>query len=296
MRDARHAMFLHAHPDDESSKGAGTMARYAKEGARVTVVTFTDGGQGDILNPALKQQPEVLDDLVAVRQQELAEALRILGVTDHVDLAWPDSGWVKDFDRDGSVLADDCFYNLPMTAVLERLVPLIRDTRPQVLVTYDENGGYPHPDHIRTHDATIAAYHAAADPTFMPEAGPPFRASKVYYQMTFSHRRLSTLHAACEERGIETPFGEWLAKWDTSRPERITTRIHVGDHLRAAREALRAHRTQIDPDGFWFTIPEDLVAELYPYEEFRLAYSEVATERPERDLFAGIGYAARRTT
>ncbi len=288
MSDPRHAMFLHAHPDDESSKGAGTMAAYAKDGARVSVLTFTDGGKGDILNPALADQPEVLANLVEHRKGEIAEALRILGVTDHFDLGLPDSGWVEEFAGDGSALAPDCFFNLPLETVVAAVVPIIRDTRPQVLVTYDEKGGYPHPDHIRTHTATIAAWRAAADPTFMPEAGPAWKAAKVYYHQSFSYRRMSLLQAACDERGIETPFARWLDGWDTSVPERITTHIDVRDHLATRNAALRAHRTQIDPDSHWFSIPEELIAEIYPWEDFRLAFSEVATDRPEDDLFAGL--------
>ena len=290
-------MFLHAHPDDESSKGAGTMAKYAEEGYRVSVVTFTDGCEGEILNPALADQPGILDNIVEVRQKELAEALRILGVTDHVDLGYPDSGWVETFAGTGEstddALGESCFYNAPMDEVLAKLVPVIRQTRPQVLVTYDEKGGYPHPDHIRTHTATMAAWTAAADPEFMPGAGEPWRASKIYYQMSFTYKRLSLLHVECERRGIKTPFSEWLEKWDTSVPEPVTTSIDVTDHLAQRSAALMAHRTQVDPDGLWFSIPDDLVREVYPYEDFHLAHTTLEGHTPdaenlESDLFAGL--------
>lgn len=285
-------MFLHAHPDDESSKGAGTMARYAKEGARVSVLTFTDGGKGDILNPAMADQPGILENLVEVRKAEIAEALRILGVTDHFDLGYPDSGYVEEFVGDGlrpsPDLTDDCFYNAPIEEIITKAVPIVRATRPQVLVTYDEKGGYPHPDHVRTHTATIALWRAAADPAFMPDAGPPWRASKVYYHMSFTYRRLSQLVVACEERGIDTPFKEWLQRWDATKPERITTSVDVSDFIPARTAALKAHRTQVDPEGQWFSIPDDLVAEIYPYEDFRLAFSEIWTDKPESDLFAGL--------
>lgn len=285
-------MFLHAHPDDESSKGAGTMARYAKEGARVSVLTFTDGCKGEILNPALKDEVGIIENLIAVRQQELAEALRILNVTDHFDLGYPDSGYIKDFVGDGyrgdEGLEPDSFYNTPMADIVAKAVPVLRRTRPQVLVTYDEKGGYPHPDHIRTHTATMAVWRAAADPSFMPQAGPAWRASKIYYQLTFTHRRLTSLQQAAIDHGIDPPFTEWLEKWDTSIPERITTSIDVGDHLAARSAALIAHRTQVDPNGAWFSIPDDLIRKSYPTEDFRLAYSEVVTDRPETDLFAGL--------
>ncbi|MEE8599631.1 mycothiol conjugate amidase Mca [Euzebya tangerina] len=292
-----HAMFLHAHPDDESSKGAGTMAKYAKEGYRVSVVTFTDGSAGEILNPALQDQPEILDNMIEVRQAELAEALRIIGVTDHVDLGFPDSGYVEEFAGTGAEpdaeLEQTCFYNVPMDEVLAKLVPVIREMRPQVLVTYDEKGGYPHPDHIRTHTATMAAWRAAADPTVMPEAGPAWQAAKVYYQMSFTYKRLSLLHAECERRGIETPFGEWLERWDTDKPEPITTSIDVRDHLATRAQALLAHRTQVDPEGLWFSIPDDLVREIYPFEDFQLAHTTLEGYEPgegdlESDLFAGL--------
>jgi mycothiol S-conjugate amidase len=287
----RHVMFLHAHPDDESSKGAGTMARYAKEGARVSVLTFTDGGKGDILNPRM-DRPGVREDLVEIRKAEIAEALRILGVTDHFDLGFPDSGYVEEFVGDGLAasadLTEDCFYNVDIDEVIARAVPIIRDTRPQVLVTYDETGGYPHPDHIRTHTATMAVWRAAADPQVLPDAGPPWKAAKVYYQMSFSYRRLSTLVQACDERGIETPYKDWLQRWEDRKEERITTSIDVADFIPQRTAALKAHATQIDPDGQWFSIPDELVAEIYPYEDFTLAASDVPTTEPETDLFAGL--------
>jgi mycothiol S-conjugate amidase len=280
-----HAMFVHAHPDDESSKGAATMARYAKEGYRVSVVTLTDGGEGDILNPAM-DRPGVRERMREVREEELARALEIIGVTDHFALGYPDSGYVEDFTGDGSVLADDAFFNVPLDEVVERLVALIRSERPDVLVTYPEGGGYPHPDHIRCHDVTAAAY-AAADGERFPNAGPPWRVSKLYYVGVFTKTGLETLHQACLDRGVESPFAEWLQHW-ADEDDPTTTRIDVGDYLAVARQALIAHATQIDPDGRWFSLPEGLVREVYPYEEFELADSRVPTSIPEDSLFAGI--------
>src|SRR5687767_1114289 len=116
-----HAMFVHAHPDDESSKGASPMARYAKEGYRISVVTLTDGGAGEILSPAM-DRPGVLERMIEIRQEELARALEVLGVTDHWDLGYPDSGYVEDFAGDGTQLAPDCFFNVPLDEVTGRLV------------------------------------------------------------------------------------------------------------------------------------------------------------------------------
>jgi mycothiol S-conjugate amidase len=282
-----HAMFVHAHPDDESSKGAATMARYAKEGHRISVVTLTDGGKGDILNPAM-DRPGVLDRMIQLRQEELARALEILGVTDHFAFDYPDSGYVEEFSGDGSALADDAFYNVPLDEVVARLVALIRRERPDVLVTYPEGGGYPHPDHIRCHDVSVAAFHAAADGECFGEAGPPWEVSKLYYVGVYTKRGLETLHQACVNRGMESPFAEWLERWDPDHVDPTTTRIDVGDYLSVARQALIAHTTQIDPNGRWFSLPEELIREIYPYEEFELVDSRVQVPPGEDSLFAGI--------
>ena len=280
-------MFVHAHPDDESSKGAGTMARYAKEGFRVSVVTCTDGMAGDILNPAM-DRPGVKERMREVRQEELARALEILGVTDHFWLGYPDSGYVEEFDGDGSVLAPDCFYNADLQEATGRLVRIIRAERPDVLVTYPEGGGYPHPDHIRCHDVCISAFDAAADPAAYPDLGAPWQPRKLYYVGAFNRRKVEQLHAACNERGIESPFTGWLERFDPDEDDPTTTSVHVGDFLGQRNQALLAHATQIDPDGMWFRVPDEVVREVYPHEDFELARSLVPTRIPEDSLFAGL--------
>ena len=282
-----HAMFVHAHPDDESSKGAATMARYAKEGYRVSVVTLTDGSAGEILNPAM-DRPGVLERMVEVRREELDRALEILGVTDHFELGYRDSGYVEGFEGDGSLLPADSFYNAPIEEATGRLVAIIRDTRPDVLVTYPEDGGYPHPDHIRCHDVTAAAFEAAAEPEAFPEAGEPWQARKLYYVGAFNRRKVETLHTVCLERNIESPFTGWLERWDPDEEDPSTTSIDVGDYLAQRTQALLAHATQIDPDGMWFRVPDDVIREVYPYEDFVLARSLVDSEIPEDSLFAGL--------
>ena len=282
-----HAMFVHAHPDDESSKGAATMARYAKEGYRISVVTLTDGAAGDILNPAM-DRPGVKDRLVEIRQEELARALEILGVTDHFDLGYPDSGYVEDFAGDGSLLAPDSFYNLPIEEVTERLVAIVRAEKPDVLVTYPDGGGYPHPDHIRCHDVSVAAYDAAADPSAFPDAGEPWQVSKLYYSGVYNRRKVEILHEVCLDRGIESPFTGWLERWDPDEVDPSTTHVDVGDYLPQRSQALLAHATQIDPDGMWFRVPDDVVAEVYPFEDFELGRSTVESSIPEASLFAGL--------
>jgi mycothiol S-conjugate amidase len=281
-----HAMFVHAHPDDESSKGAATMARYAKEGHRISVVTLTDGGAGDILNPAM-DRPGVKERMIEIREEELARALEIIGVTDHWAFGYPDSGYVEDFDGDGGKVAGDAFYNVEIDEVVHRLVELIRAERPHVLLTYPAGGGYPHPDHIRCHDVTVAAYEGAADPRRFPDAGPPFEVSKLYYMGVFTRRKLEAMHQACQDTGIESPFTEWLDTWE-DHDDPTTTRVDVRDYLTVARQALLAHATQIDPDGRWFALPEDIIRDVYPWEEFERAHSRVDARIPEDSLFAGL--------
>jgi mycothiol S-conjugate amidase len=282
-----HAMFVHAHPDDESSKGAATMARYAKEGYRVSVVTLTDGSRGDILNPAM-DRPGVLERMAEIRQEEIARALEILGVEEHHWLGYVDSGYIEDFKGDGSLLEPDCFYNADLDEAVERLVGIVRSQRPDVLVTYPENGGYPHPDHIRCHDVSVAAFDAAGDPERFPDAGPPWQPRKLYYVGAFNRLKVEALHAACAERGLESPFTGWLERWDPDEVDPSTTSVEVADYLHQRSQALIAHATQVDPNGMWFSIPDEIVAEVYPYEDFELARSLVETDIPEDSLFAGL--------
>jgi len=282
-----HAMFVHAHPDDESSKGAATMARYAKEGYRISVVTCTDGAAGDILNPAM-DRPGVAERMLEIRREELERALQILGVREQFDLGYPDSGYVEDFDGDATKLADDCFYNAPIDEATARLVRIIRAERPDVLVTYPPDGGYPHPDHIRCHDICAAAFDLAADASAYPEAGQPWQVRKLYYVGAFNRSKVEALHQACLQRGIESPFGEWLERWDPDETDPSTTHVDVGEYLATRSQALLAHATQIDPDGMWFRVPDDLVREIHPWEDFQLGRSEVRSDLPEASLFAGL--------
>jgi len=262
------------------------MARYVKEGYRVSVVTCTDGAAGDILNPAM-DRPGVRERMREIRATELARALEILGVTDHFPLGYPDSGYVEHFNGDGSQLASDCFYNAPVAEPAERLARLIRAERPDVVVTYPEDGGYPHPDHIRCHDVTVLAVELAADLERL-EGSALWQVRKLYYSSGFTRRRVETLHAACIEEGIASPFADWIARWDPAAPERTTTSVEVGDFLTQRTQALIAHATQIDPAGMWFTVPDEVVRRAYPYEDFILAWSKVDTGLPERTLFAGL--------
>jgi len=281
----RTLLAVHAHPDDESSKGAGTMARYADEGVRTVIVTCTGGEAGEILNPAM-DRPGVLERMPELRRQELAKALEVLGVSAHHWLGYRDSG-MADSDANGH---PDAFANAALDEATGRLVAIIRQERPQVVLTYDERGGYPHPDHIRTHEVSVAAFDAAADPDRYPEAGPPFQPLKLYYHATFTRRRLEAIHVGALARGIETPFAKWLEEWDAEgEPDPVvTTQVDVARWLGRRRDALIAHATQIDPNSFWFAIPDEVVAEIYPWEDYTLARTLVPTGDHETDLFAGL--------
>jgi mycothiol S-conjugate amidase len=176
MNDDRLCLLqVHAHPDDEASKGSGTNARYAAEGVHTVLVTCTDGAEGEILNPAA-DSPEVRADLRAVRLAELDESIRILGYASAHKLGYRDSG-MKDSEANTH---PESFAMAPLDEAVEKLVRIIRAERPQVLITYgDDHRGYPHPDHIRTHDISVAAFDAAGDPERFPDAGPPIQPSKL---------------------------------------------------------------------------------------------------------------------
>jgi mycothiol S-conjugate amidase len=279
-------MAVHAHPDDESSKGAATMARYAAEGVEVLVVTCTGGERGDVLNPRLQDDPEVLRDLPGLRRREMAAAAAALGVRQtwlgFVDSGLPEGDPLPD-------LPEGCFGLTPVEVGAEALVRVVREFRPHVMTTYNENGGYPHPDHIMCHKVSMAAWEAAGDVERFPDAGPAWEVSKLYYDHGFSRSRVRAVHEALLAKQMESPFAEWLDRWKDGEPEReVTTRIECADYFGNRDRALLAHATQIDPDGFFFAVPRDLEREVWSVEEFELAQSRVPTDLPEDDLFAGV--------
>jgi len=283
----RRLMAVHAHPDDESSKGAATLARYADEGHRILVITLTGGERGDILNPAL-DLPDVRDRIADVRRDEMAKAAEILGV-EHEWLGFVDSGLPEGDPR--PPLPEGCFALVPLEEPVSKLVRLIREFRPHVMTTYDENGGYPHPDHIRCHQVSIAAFEAAADPDLYPGTGHPWSVSKLYYNHGFIRQRMQLLQDEFANNGLQGPFAKWLENWDPEHDalaNRVTTRVRCAEHFSRRDDALRAHATQIDPGGWFFETPLEWQHRLWPTEEFELARSRVPAELPEDDLFAGI--------
>ena len=287
MADQLCLMTVHAHPDDEASKGAGTVARYHAEGVRTVLVTCTGGEEGDILNPAM-DTAAVRADLAAVRRQELDAAAKAIGYDIVELLGYRDSGMA------GSEANADprSFAAAPLDEAVGRLVAVIRRERPQVIVTYDEEqSAYPHPDHLRVHEVTVAAFEAAGAPDAYPEAGEPYQPLKLYYS-AWAVEQFLRRHEKFLELGLESPYAERIADgWFKDRmPSRdVTTKVDVTGFADARREGLLAHATQIDPDSpFWFGLPIEAEREIHCYDPYVLARSHVGAPVPEDDLFAGV--------
>lgn len=268
-------MHVHAHPDDEASKGAASTAKYVAQGVRVKVVTCTGGERGDILNPSLTADDVHMADL---RREEMARAAEILGI-EHSWLGFEDSGFPS--GDPPPPLPEGCFAQIDLEQATEPLVEEILRFRPHVVTTYDENGGYPHPDHVRCHEVTMAA---------VAQAAPLWQVSKVYYHQTFHKQKVLALHDAAVSRGLQSPYADWiddiLARSDDSH--RVTTRVPCGDYFEVRDAALKAHASQIDPQGHWFVLPAEIAREVWPTEDFELAVSTLPFAGPEDDLFAGL--------
>jgi mycothiol S-conjugate amidase len=289
MPDQLCLLTVHAHPDDEASKGAGTVNVYHQRGVRTVLVCCTGGEEGDILNPAM-DTPEVRADIAAVRRAELARAAEIIGYDEVVMLGYRDSG-MPDSEANQR---PDCFARAELREAVGRLVAVVRRERPQVMITYGDNQqGYPHPDHLRVHDISIEAFDAAADPNAYPELGEPWEVQKLYYTM-WSRARIVAMHEKFLELGLESPYDErWLNR--PSADEQITTSIDVSDAGDVRRDALLAHATQVDPNSkFWFGLPPEVARSVHPFDDYTLAKKRVPARTPEDDLFAGITTAASR--
>lgn len=284
MPDRLCLLSVHAHPDDEASKGAPTVAKYHAEGIRTVLVCCTGGEEGDILNPAM-DTPEVRADIGRIRMAELKASTDIIGYDETVLLGYRDSG-MPDSEANKNPAS---FAQAPLEEAVERLVEVIRRERPQIIITYgDDHTGYPHPDHIRVHDISILAFDAAGDLDRFPEAGPPYAPAKLYYSV-WPASRFKLIHAKYLELGMESPFDEkWLARIE--HDEVYTTTIGIDGFQQVRGEALKAHATQVDPNSpFWFGLPPDAMREINATENFLLARSRVGgTDVTEDDLFAGV--------
>jgi len=256
----------------------------------VLVVTCTGGERGSILNPAM-DRPDVLANISRIRREEMDRARAILGIQ-QTWLGFVDSGLPEGDPL--PPLPEGSFALMDLEQATAPLVKVIRTFRPHVMTTYDENGGYPHPDHIMCHKISVAAFDAAADPNRYPELGTPWQALKLYYSFTFHRDRVVALHEAMTSRGLESPYAERLRDWpdDRAHAARVTTRVPCADYFAVRDRALLAHATQVDPEGPWFTIPLDMHVRVWPTEDWELVRSVVPVEVPESDLFAGIAVPA----
>jgi mycothiol S-conjugate amidase len=273
---------IHAHPDDESSKGAGTVIHYSDLGVRCTLMVATGGEEGDILNPAM-DRPEVVSNLSAIRDEELETAAAILGYERIYRLGYRDSG-MPDSDANRRL---DAFTNADEHEALAAMVSIIRSERPQVILGYDDHEYYPHPDHLRVHDLSLKAFAAAGDQERFPDAGPAWEPARLYAPV-FSRIRFVKLHEAMQEAGLESPLGRWLERLPEGEDSPVDVRVPIASTLSRARDALRAHATQVDPDGFWFQIPEQVVIDAYPWEDFTLLASRDGGGQHPHDLFGGL--------
>lgn len=281
MTEPLRLLAVHAHPDDESSKGAATVAKYLAEGAEVLIVTATGGERGDILNENY-QLPENAD-LAEIRKAEMSAALEVLGCS-HIWLGFIDSGYPEG-DPKPPVPADS-FAAQDLAVASAKLVEIFREFRPHVVLTYDENGGYPHPDHIRTHEITMFAYQQAANPEYESKL-PVWQVPKIYYHQTFNYDRVLAMHEAILAAKMESPYADWIENWERG-PSRVTTKVNCADFFYKRDLALKAHATQIDPTGDWFAFPRDLEKQIWPTEDYELAVDNVGVTLPEDDLFTGL--------
>ena len=278
-------LHVHAHPDDESSKGAATTAKYVAEGVEVMVATCTGGERGSVLNPKLADDENVRLNIREVRRAEMAAAREILGVEQRW-LGFVDSGFPEGDPL--PPLPEGCFALEAPAVAAGPLVQIMREFKPHVVTTYDEIGGYPHPDHIQCHKVTMEAFSAAADPGQWPEFGPAWQAAKLYYHMSFHRRRYAALEKAMHQHGIPSNQPVPIRDDDPYSDGRLTTFIQCADFFDVRNAALTAHATQVDPDGPWFAVPLAIQQAGWPTEDYQLKISKVPTTIPEDDLFAGL--------
>ncbi|MFL6139534.1 MAG: N-acetyl-1-D-myo-inositol-2-amino-2-deoxy-alpha-D-glucopyranoside deacetylase [Frankiaceae bacterium] len=292
----RRMLLVHAHPDDETINNGATMARYAAQGALVTLVTCTLGEEGEVLVPQLAHLAADREDgLGQHRIGELATAMEALGVRDHRFLGgpgrWRDSGMMGTPAND----RPDCFWRADLDEAVRELVAVMREVRPQVVVTYDENGGYGHPDHIQAHRVAVAAFRASGDPGAWPAAGEPWQPAKLYYTALPK----SVLQAGIDyfrERGDTSFWGPDVVSADDLGigvpDELVTTTIDGHDQLAAKLSAMRAHATQIAVDGPFFALADGIGRPAFGVEHYVLAQGERGDadgpDGRESDLFSGL--------
>jgi N-acetyl-1-D-myo-inositol-2-amino-2-deoxy-alpha-D-glucopyranoside deacetylase len=297
----KHLLLVHAHPDDESIGQGATMARYVATGIGVTLVTCTGGEMGEILVPEMEHMAADQDDTLAdERKVELDNAMKALGVTDYRFLGgfkrYRDSG--MQWHGDGHAVPADvvhanAFWNADLTEAASYLVETIREVRPQVLVTYDEFGGYGHPDHIQAHRVATYAAALAAVPSYRPDLGEAHDIAKIYWGAMSANRvreGLRDLRAAGDTVTFEGMDPENLPAFMVE-DDALSARVEADDYVTAKMEALKAHRTQIAVDGPFFALANNKGNEVWGTEFYRIAKGKLGPTGPdglETDLFAGL--------
>ncbi|MFN8635593.1 MAG: PIG-L family deacetylase [Chloroflexota bacterium] len=280
-------MAVHAHPDDEAIGTGGVLARAAAEGIRTVLVTCTGGEVGEIAPDTLA----TADTLAEVRERELRAACEILNVTHLELLGYRDSGMAGTPDNDHP----ECFAQADLDHASARLASLVRKYQPAVIVTYNENGFYGHPDHVNAHRVAAAAYDLAADPDHRSADGlEPWAPAKLYYTAV-SRTAMAQFGRRLREAGIDFAAGDEgsvesdaeTASWGTP-DELITTVVDVSAHVTQKREALFAHATQMGPEVFFARMPEALFSQMFGSESFQLARARMETAPLETDLFDGL--------
>ncbi len=278
-------LLVHAHPDDECSGTGGLIAKSARAGHRVVLITCTNGEMGETKHLGLDAKVEAdRERLGAARCEELAQAARILGVAHLHPLGYRDSG-MEGWEGNGDPRA---FMNAEEGEVVGKLVAHLRRYRPEVVITYNEGGGYGHPDHVMANKATTKALEAAADPAFYPEAGEAWRTPK-FYHTAWARSRMMRTWRWMRFFGRKTPLDDPDFREDKygTPDEVITTRVNVGKHLRRKWRALNAHKSQITGNFFWWFIR--LTGRwLYEEETFVRVRSDVETPEEERSVFDGL--------
>jgi N-acetyl-1-D-myo-inositol-2-amino-2-deoxy-alpha-D-glucopyranoside deacetylase len=298
---AQRLLLVHAHPDDESIANGAVMAKYAAEGRGVTLVTCTGGEMGEILVPELEHLAADRDDgLGEHRRGELDDAMKLLGVTDHRYLGgfgrYRDSG-MKWHEDGHAVPADEvhanAFWNADLAEAATLLVEVIREVRPQVLVTYDQFGHYGHPDHIQAHRVATYAADLAAVPSYRRDLGEPWEIAKIYWTAIAESRMRAGLRALRDAgntlafEGMD-PDGQLPM---TTPDEDIAAVVDGTDYVEAKIEAMRAHRTQISVESPFFALSNNLGNQIWGVEHFRIAKGHLGQTGPdglETDLFAGL--------
>jgi N-acetyl-1-D-myo-inositol-2-amino-2-deoxy-alpha-D-glucopyranoside deacetylase len=283
-------LLVHAHPDDEVISTGGIMAMYAEQNALVTLVTCTLGEEGEVVVPELRHLASDRDDLLGpYRIGELAASCEALGVKDHRFLGgagrWRDSGMMGEPTNDRA----DCFWQADLSEAARDLVAIMREVRPQVVITYDENGAYGHPDHIQANRVTVAAFDLSGDPSYAPELGEPWQPAKLYYS-AIPRTQFRNALKDLAERGIDPGFGDDEPSFIID-DELVTTSIDVQSHMQAKVAAMRAHATQIAMDDTFYAMADGGPRAMFAHETFRLVRGELGAttaEGKEDDVFAGV--------